>query len=273
VTIENEFLSQLADKDAIFVTVQSYRGSVPRGVGAWMAVFEKTSTGTVGGGHLEWQAMAQARARLSGTPIQSIQRYALGASLGQCCGGEVSLQFEPVTVADVPRLRSNFERKRGSWPCISLFGGGHVGQSLVRVLTTLPLQVRWIDSRDEVFRQPVPYNVCTEHSDPVQSAVSELPKGALVVVMSFSHAEDLEVVAACLTRQRERADLPFIGLIGSRTKWTTFCHRLEARGFSAEELAHVTCPIGLPSISAKDPEVIAIAVAAQLLQVISQRIT
>lgn len=88
--------------------------------------------------------------------------------------------------------------------------------------------------------------------------------------MSFSHAEDLDIVAACLARQRARGDLPFIGLIGSRTKWATFRHRLAARGFTAQELAQVTCPIGVPGIAGKEPEVIAVAVAAQLLQRLGQ---
>jgi xanthine dehydrogenase accessory factor len=87
-----------------------------------------------------------------------------------------------------------------------------------------------------------------------------------VLIMSFSHAEDLDVVAACLRRQRERGDLPFIGLIGSRSKWATFRHRLHERGFAEAELAQVTCPIGVPGIAGKAPEVIAVAVAAQLLQ-------
>ena len=84
--------------------------------------------------------------------------------------------------------------------------------------------------------------------------------------MSFSHAEDLDVVAACLMRQRVRSDLPYIGLIGSKTKWATFRHRLVERGFSEMELAQVTSPIGVSGIAGKEPEVIAVAVAAQLLQ-------
>jgi len=100
----------------------------------------------------------------------------------------------------------------------------------------------------------------------VQAAVAALAPGTRVLIMSFSHAEDLDVVAACLTRLRSHNDLPFVGLIGSQTKWATFRHRLEARGFSADELARVTCPIGLPGIAGKQPEVIAVSVAAQLLQ-------
>jgi xanthine dehydrogenase accessory factor len=87
-----------------------------------------------------------------------------------------------------------------------------------------------------------------------------------VLVMSFSHAEDLDIVAACVQRQRERADLPFVGLIGSKSKWASFRHRLEARGFSDAELAHITCPIGVTGVVGKEPEVIAAAVAAQLMQ-------
>jgi xanthine dehydrogenase accessory factor len=84
--------------------------------------------------------------------------------------------------------------------------------------------------------------------------------------MSFSHAEDLEIVAVCLARLREKNDLPFVGLIGSRSKWAAFTHRLEARGFAAEELARITCPIGVAGVVGKEPAVIAAAVAAQLLQ-------
>jgi xanthine dehydrogenase accessory factor len=84
--------------------------------------------------------------------------------------------------------------------------------------------------------------------------------------MSFSHAEDLDIVIACLRRIREHDDLPFVGLIGSKTKWASFRHRLQERGFGAAEIQRITCPIGVPGITGKEPEVIAVAVAAQLLQ-------
>jgi xanthine dehydrogenase accessory factor len=151
---------------------------------------------------------------------------------------------------------------------LALFGGGHVGKALVQTLASLPFAVRWIDSRDEIFPADVPAGVDCEHSNPVQAAVADLAPGSHVLIMSFSHAEDLDIVATCLLRQRERGDLPFIGLIGSKTKWATFTHRLAARGFTPAELAHVTCPIGVAGITRKEPEVIAVAVAAQLLQVL-----
>jgi len=105
-----------------------------------------------------------------------------------------------------------------------------------------------------------------EHSDPVQAAVRDLAPHSRVLIMSFSHAEALDIVAACLQRLRDRRDLTYVGLIGSRTKWATFRHRLQERGFRPQELAQVTCPIGVPGVPGKQPEVIAVAVAAQLLQ-------
>lgn len=262
-TATDKFLARLASEDACLITLQDSRGSVPRENGAWMAVFAAATVGTVGGGHLELMATAEARQRLSGGRGEALLRYALGPALGQCCGGEVQLRFESVTALDIAPLRQRLRLKR--YP-VALFGGGHVGHALVRVLADLPLQVTWVDSRDEIFPADLPTHVRCEHSDPVQAALAQLAPDSRVLIMSFSHAEDLDIVAACLLRQRLRADLPYVGLIGSRTKWATFCHRLAARGFTAQELAHVTCPIGVAGIAGKEPEVIAVAVAAQILQ-------
>jgi xanthine dehydrogenase accessory factor len=257
-----EITHRLATADAVLVTVHQTQGSVPRAAGAWMAVFADAVVGTIGGGHLEFQAIAEARARLAGRGGDPILRYPLGPSLGQCCGGVVHLRYEPVDRAAAPALAARLQPQRQP---LALFGGGHVGRALVNVLGTLPFDVTWIDSRDEIFPQQVPDNVQCEHSDPVQAAVAGLAPGSRVLIMSFSHAEDLDVVAACLQRLREHGDLPYVGLIGSKTKWATFRHRLEERGLRRQELAQVTCPIGVPGITGKEPEVIAVAVAAQLL--------
>ena len=266
VSDESALLARLADEPALLVSVDTTRGSVPREVGAWMAVFADAAIGTVGGGRLEFEALAEARRRLGGGAGDLRLRYPLGPSLGQCCGGEVWLRFELLRPGDLDAVRARLVAARAS---LALFGGGHVGRALIRVLERLPLQLSWIDSRDEVFPEILGEHVCCEHSDPVHAAVPQLPGGSCVLIMSFSHAEDLEVLAACLARQRSRADLPYVGLIGSRTKWATFRSRLRQRGFTDQELAHVTCPIGVPGIAGKEPEVIAVAVAAQVLQVLS----
>ena len=258
-------LQRLPAAPAVLVTVARAAGSVPREVGAWMAVFGDAIVGTIGGGQLEHQAIARARALLQGQGDGdgALHRYPLGPSLGQCCGGVVHLRFERLDASKTEAVRARLATPARP---LSLFGGGHVGRAIVQLVGDLPFDLHWSDSRDEVFPPELPPNVRCEHSDPVQRAVADLAPGSQVLVMSFSHAEDLEIVAACLHRQRERGDLPFIGLIGSRSKWASFGHRLQARGFSAAELERVTCPIGLPGIRGKQPAVVALAVVAQLLQ-------
>ena len=255
--------AHLAQAPAVGVRVTHTQGSVPRGPGTWMGVFTDRVIGSIGGGHLELQAIAQARALLADpqAPLPS-QKVALGPSLGQCCGGVVHLAFERWAPEDIPTLVT---RLQAGLPPVALFGGGHVGHALIRLLLSLPYAITWVDSRDGIFPEGLPRRVRCERSEPVQDAVRDLAAGSEVLVMSFSHAEDLDIVAACLKRQREQGDLPFIGLIGSRTKWARFRQRLLARGFSEAELRWVTSPIGLPGIAGKEPEVIALAVAAQLL--------
>jgi xanthine dehydrogenase accessory factor len=228
-----------------------------------MLVFAQCNAGTIGGGHLEFAAMARARQILkSGQVPTQPERHVLGPSLGQCCGGVVELAYALVQAQDEPALRAQLRPDRSP---VALFGGGHVGRALVRALAPLPFAVHWIDSRDEVFPADLPAHIQCEHSNPVQAAVQDLALGSQVLIMSFSHAEDLDIVVACLKRIRERDDLPFVGLIGSKTKWASFSHRLLERGFSQAEIDRITCPIGLPGIQGKEPEVIAASVAAQLL--------
>jgi len=261
----------LAQTALILVQVQRVEGSGPREVGAWMAVGEGAPIGTIGGGQLEHEALAQAREALrTGRLPSEAQRYALGPSLGQCCGGVMWLSFERVEAHSLPRLHARLAADSDALR-VALFGGGHVGRALVSLLATLPMRMQWVDSRDEIFPAVLPECVQVEHSDPVQAAVADLVPGSHVLVMSFSHAEDLEIVAACVRRQRERGDLPFIGLIGSRSKWARFQSRLRERGFSETELAAVRCPIGIPGIVGKQPEVIAVSVAAQLLTLHASR--
>ena len=267
------FLSRLLAAPAVLVRVHSTEGSAPRDAGAWMAVFTDFLLGTIGGGHLEHQAIERARELLAlqpsktgseqGAAAPELMRMALGPSLGQCCGGVVHLSLQRVNAQDAATLRQQLDAQRMP---VALFGGGHVGHALAELLARLPVALHWIDSREGIFPDALPARVVCEHSEPVQGAVASLAPDSRVLIMSFSHAEDLDVLALCLTRQRQRGDLPYIGLIGSQTKWASFRHRLEARGFTTEELAHVTCPIGVPGIEGKEPEVIAVAVAAQLLQ-------
>ena len=252
---------------AVVVTVAATQGSTPREAGAWMAVRAGQLVGSIGGGNLEWQAIRIARELLAaapepGGPAPLTRRLALGPSLGQCCGGVVELRFEPLAAGALTQRLARLEPVRTP---VALFGAGHVGHALVRALEPLPFAVHWLDSRDGIFPAELPVQVRAEQSDPVERAVDELAPASRVLIMSHSHAEDFELVAACLRRQRERGDLAWIGLIGSGTKWAGFRRRLRARGCSEAELARVCCPIGLPGIAGKQPAVIAASVAAQLL--------
>ncbi|MEY4283551.1 MAG: xanthine dehydrogenase accessory protein XdhC [Betaproteobacteria bacterium] len=248
----------------VWVEVSQTQGSVPREVGTWMLVSPQDVVGTIGGGRLEFEAIHLAREGLRQGHIQERLRMALGPSLGQCCGGVVEVSL---SLRSGHELLAHIQAMDAHRRPVALFGGGHVGRALVHTLAPLPYRIHWVDSRDEIFPSGLPAHVLSEHSDPVQASVWDLPPDSAVLIMSFSHAEDLDILAQCLKRRRERGDLPFIGLIGSKTKWATFRHRLEDKGHTQAELDGVTCPIGLGGISGKQPEVIAVAVAAQLLQV------
>jgi len=235
---------------------------VPREAGAWMAVTSDAISGTVGGGHLEFDAIARARAALAGGELAEEVRYPLGPSLGQCCGGVVWLSFERVEAGEdlATRLPQSPQRP------LALFGAGHVGLAIAHIARDLPLALHWIDSREDQFpAQPPERGWRQESCDPPADAVGDLASGSAALVMTHNHAEDFDIVAACLKRQRERGDLAFIGMIGSRTKWASFRQRLEARGFTEADLARVVCPIGVPGVAGKQPTVIAVAVLAQVL--------
>ena len=122
-TAPEVFLSRLPRESAVLVTVHASLGSVPREAGAWMAVFTQDAVGTIGGGHLEFQALAQARRHLAGSPADAIVHYALGPGLGQCCGGALQLKFETVSVVDIKDLAVRLQPLRTP---VALFGGGHV---------------------------------------------------------------------------------------------------------------------------------------------------
>ena len=258
----------LAAAPAVLLTIASTQGSTPREAGAWLALFADRLLGSIGGGQLEFQALAAARELLQSRPSHSLdgqsRRYALGPSLGQCCGGVVELRFD--YLADPAALRLLGLAEPAAAPVV-IFGAGHVGRALVRALEPLPFALRWIDSRDDIFPADLPPWLEAEHSDPVERALPGLAAGSHVLIMTHSHEEDFALVAACLRRQREAADLAFIGLIGSASKWASFGRRLRERGFLEDEMEQVRCPLGWPAIRGKQPAVIAASVAAQLLAI------
>jgi xanthine dehydrogenase accessory factor len=146
---------------------------------------------------------------------------------------------------------------------VYLFGAGHVGRALALALAPLPFVVRWIDSRREAFPEYAPANVALIHAPEPARELASAPDGALIVVMTHSHAIDLEIVADALRSER----FGFVGLIGSATKRARFLSQMRAAGLSETLLSKLICPIGLPGVGGKEPAVIAASTAAQLLMV------
>jgi xanthine dehydrogenase accessory factor len=245
----------------VVIEVVKTAGSVPREAGTRMLVSATQAVGTIGGGHLELLAIQNARALLAGVPgFEPVERhYPLGPALGQCCGGAVTLRFA--------RLDA---RSAQAWPVaaprlfLQMYGAGHVGRAVVRLLSAIPCQVQWIDERESEFpadAQLPPHieRVCVE---PVEAEVDVAPAGAFYLVLTHRHDLDMRIAEAIL----RRGDFGYLGLIGSQTKRARFLHRYEQRGIAAESLARMTCPIGVPGIAGKEPDVIAVSVVAQLLQ-------
>ena len=250
-----------AGQAGVVVEVVKTAGSVPREAGTRMLVSATQAIGTIGGGHLELMAIANARTLLAQVPgFEPVDRhYPLGPALGQCCGGAVTLRFARLAHAAVR-----------AWPLavprflLQLYGAGHVGRAIVQLLAGIPCQVQWIDEREDEFPAdatlpPHIEKVCVA---PVEAEVDIAPANACYLVLTHRHDLDMRIAEAIL----RRGDFRYLGLIGSRTKRARFLHRYEERGIPAATLGRMTCPIGVPGIEGKEPEVIAVAVVAQLLQ-------
>ncbi|WP_036173118.1 xanthine dehydrogenase accessory protein XdhC [Massilia sp. 9096] len=316
---------------AILVTVAIVEGSVPREPGTKMLVDAARQWGTVGGGHLELRGAEVARAMLACGEQRRLERFPLGPSLGQCCGGVVHLAFEAVDPAHLALLAAR--RSQDSWRLVAidgdpdlalfdadgqpladarpdvrasaraqayaqvralaregagarvlrdedgrrwladridaprahlmLFGAGHVGAAIVRALADLPCRVTWVDEREDLFPAALPHHVAVEATDMPEALAANAAPGTTFLVMTHSHALDQRVAEAIL--KRPSAD--WFGLIGSNTKRKQFEHRLRERGIPDARLDAMVCPIGVPGIEGKQPAVIAVAVAAQLLMV------
>jgi xanthine dehydrogenase accessory factor len=173
---------------------------------------------------------------------------------------------------DLPAVRigrrSAIDAPRPAPMHIVLFGAGHVGHALVRLLGSLPCVVQWVDERDELFPDETPPNVQVEATDTPDAIVDMAPPGAWFLVMTHNHALDFSLAARIMRRR----DFSYFGMIGSKTKRVKFERRLLERGVDLERLAEMTCPIGVDGIVDKAPAAIAIAVCAQLMQLRSQQI-
>lgn len=321
-----------AARPTVLLTIAQAKGSTPRELGAKLVVTPDDSYGSIGGGNLEFQAVKLARDMLAGRVGKShIAKMPLGPTLGQCCGGNVTVALQWISKddldwiagakanldagdttlivtgvgnaevtkrivpidqigrltetlssisRDIERFARNNERvylvrdksDPGAFyllerieerrPTLMLFGAGHVGRALVRVLDGTPLRIRWIDSRSHEFPQSIPYNVTVHVTNSPLKEIAGAPGGCLYLVMTHSHPVDLAICEAVLRGE----SFAFLGLIGSQTKKSRFVRQLRDGGINDNALDRLICPIGIDGIDGKTPAEIAIAVAAQLLQ-------
>ncbi len=248
-TVWIEALADLQQRGepCVLVTIIEERGSTPRNAGSKMIVSRERLYDTIGGGHLEYKAQKIAREMLENRVRETrLERFSLGASLGQCCGGATVLLFEPM---GQPQAH------------IAVFGAGHVGRALVPLLASLPCKVRWIDSRDNEFPAQIPAGVEKVVNDEVVDEVENMPAGSYFIVMTHNHQLDLELTAAIL----ERNDFTYYGLIGSKSKRAKFEHRLRDRGFQPETVQRMRCPMGIAEVKGKLPVEIAVSIAGEVI--------
>ena len=246
----------------VLVTVINVRGHAPRDAGAKMVVGADHTWGSVGGGNLEEVAVQRARELIGmlgsagsaapETQESRLNEHARNRHGRQCCGGEVTLLLEPLPAR----------------PVIAVFGVGHVGYELARILSRLEIQLHLVDSRaDQVdeFRlagvTEGTADVTVHHALLGEQVLESLPRGAHVLIMTHDHAEDF---ALCDNALR-LPGLGSIGLIGSSAKWSGFRRRLAEAGHEQAVIDRIQCPIGMPEITGKDPAVIAVGVACELV--------
>ncbi len=250
----------MADGALIEIRIAAAKGSTPREEGASMIVFRDGSfTGTIGGGTLEWLALAEAQKMFAADRDHLRIEKSLGPDLGQCCGGRVTLAFRRFAAQQRDELLQALLRSNSAAKLL-LFGAGHVGRALALALAPLPLSLDWIDPRPDAFPSHVPPNARLRTGDPL-AALADAPEGSLIAVMTHSHALDLAIVSAALPDPR----FAFVGLIGSDTKRARFVSQMRQAGLAEAAIARLACPIGMKEIGGKEPAVIAAGIAAQLL--------
>ena len=249
-----------AREPGVLVTVAAVRGHAPRAAGAKLVVGAHRTWGSIGGGNLEAVAVDRAREMLAGREAgPELMESALSDKVPyqhgvQCCGGTVTVLFEPLPVV----------------PAVAIFGVGHVGLELARILARQDIDLHLIDTRapqladdrltvlsDAVARVRVHRPVVLP-----ETVLGDLPADAHVLIMTHDHAEDLALCDAVL----RGGSFGSVGLIGSAGKWARFRRKLTGElGHDAEALARIKTPIGRPGIDGKEPATIAVSVAADLL--------
>jgi xanthine dehydrogenase accessory factor len=245
-------------RPGVLVTLTAVRGHSPRAAGAKMVVAAEATWGSIGGGNLEATAIDRARNLLTearDTPEQfelSLSDKAPAEHGQQCCGGEVQVLLEPLAVV----------------PSVAIFGIGHVGLELARILARHDVELHLVDSRADQLGQDrlqvlddAVARVHVHHAPVPELVLGQVPRGTHVLIMTHDHAEDAALCDGALRCEH----LGLVGLIGSSAKWARVRKTLAAEGHAEADLSRIRTPIGLLEVTGKEPAVIAVSVAADLV--------
>lgn len=244
----NELLA--SETPLVTVTVVDTVGSVPQDRGAKMIVTANgLHFGTVGGGRVETQAIAEAQRMLGGEIAENTRfvQWNLAKDVGMTCGGVIKLYFESYNA--------------GRWRIV-IFGAGHVSNALITLLVHFDCAITCIDPRKEwLAKLPPSPKLTTIETDDMPAVVKTLPDDAFVIMMSMGHATDLPVLLEILRTRH----FPYVGVIGSEAKANILRRDIAAAGLPAEAQRAFHCPIGI-EIGTNHPYEIALSVIAQLIQ-------
>ena len=249
---------------SILVQISKTEGSTPRDSDAYLLVNPEATSGTIGGGQLEFHAIDIARNMLANDETFRQLDMALGPHLGQCCGGSVSLNFVKVTLNISRELLQNADKAAHLQPKIAIFGAGHTGKALCNQLALLPFAVSLIDDRPDVFAG-ISANISQIHSSDPENLVSSAPHAAAFIVLTHSHSLDYAITAAAL----KQSTAAYVGMIGSATKRALFTRWFLQSSGTQTQLERLKCPIGGTEIVDKRPEIIAALTIAELIRVLA----
>ncbi|MFE1069995.1 xanthine dehydrogenase accessory protein XdhC [Streptomyces sp. NPDC058783] len=248
-------------ESGVLVTVATVRGHAPRDAGAKLVVGHTETWGSIGGGNVEAVAIDRAREMITTSRTEpELLDFALNDKVTnqhgvQCCGGAVSVLLEPL-----PVVRA-----------VAIFGVGHVGLELARILARQDLDLHLVDNRSDMLTEErlgvladAVAQVHTHHTPLLpEEVLAQLPRGTHVLIMTHDHAEDAALCDAALRTDH----LGSVGLIGSAAKWARFRKRLASEGGHDDAaIDRIKTPIGLADITGKEPATIAVSVAADLLR-------
>ncbi|QKC92639.1 xanthine dehydrogenase accessory protein XdhC [Mesorhizobium sp. NZP2234] len=267
----------LAGQDRLaLVEVAGTKGSTPREKGAFMLVSPSATSGTIGGGQLEYMAIDKARQMVASSPRRKRQGkearievdevcatldVPLGPEIGQCCGGRVEVLIRLIDNAIEQRLIAEAEAEEAHLPHVYIFGGGHVGQALASTIALLPVHGVVIETRAEAL-EGMPETVETRLTPMPEAEVRNAPAGTAFAILTHDHALDFLIVAEALKRN----DAAYVGMIGSKTKKATFKNWfLKSAEGSEAEFSRLVSPIGGDAVKDKRPPVIAALAAAEIM--------